>query len=41
MLNQTSVYGYVAFDVQLKSTANGREYVSNALNVRNKIFHEY
>ena len=34
MLNQTSVYGYIAFDVQLKSTANGREYVSNALNVR-------
>lgn len=34
MLNQTSVYGYVAFDVLLKSTSNGREYVSNTLNVR-------
>lgn len=34
MLNQTSLYGYVAFDVQLKTTANGREYVSNTLNVR-------
>ncbi len=34
MLNQASFYGYVAFDVSLKTTANGREYLSNALNVR-------
>lgn len=34
MLNQTALYGYVAFDVNLRTTSGGREYVTNALNVR-------
>ncbi len=34
MLNQASFYGYVAFDVLLKTSANGREYLTNVLNVR-------
>lgn len=34
MLNQASFYGYIAFDVALRTTSGGREYVNNALNVR-------
>ncbi len=29
MLNQGTFYGYIAFDVELKQSSNGKEYLSN------------